>query len=83
MRQRLAEARELLASRFCPLGNLHAFFWLAIVDHVFALLHRNLTIKSIRERASRVKNWQAVLLVAPMQLHYLSPVPFYMYVFVC
>ena len=78
MRQRLAEARELLASRFCPLGNLHAFFWLAIVDHIFALLHRKITMKSIRERAMLIKNWQAVLLIAPMQLHYLSPFPLYM-----
>ena len=78
VRHRLAEARELLASRFGPLGNLHAFFWLATVDHVFALLHRKLTIKSISERTMLVKNWQAVLLVAPVQLQYLSPFPLYM-----
>ena len=66
VRQCLAESRELLASRFGPLGNLHAFFWLATVDHVLALLYRNLTIKSIAERAMLVKNWQAVLLVAPV-----------------
>jgi len=56
---------------------------LAIVDHIFALLHRKITIKSIRERAMLIKNWQAVLLVAPMQLQYLSPFPLYMEVFVC